>query len=282
MTNKSQISASILADSRNLATGDRLTTFQVRVPKFLLAEINTHRMLSKNFASSRAIPASKIREQVIKDPFIPVYWGKNQKGMTASVEMTGWPKDVAIQLYLSARYPAVVVHWLMDKVGVHKQHCNRLLETYMWADGIISATEFENFFRLRTHKDAQPEFRVLATQMQQLAHASEPKLLQPGEWHIPLTNPLEPSLERRKQISAGNCAAVSYQFRERSDDKAIDICQRLATATPPHMSPLEHQAMALHDSAKCGNLVGFQQFRKEFTDESGCSSEMYQRLKMEV
>ena len=47
--------AEVLIDSVNPA-GQRLTTFVLRFPRFVLSEFNTHRMFSRNASSSRAIP----------------------------------------------------------------------------------------------------------------------------------------------------------------------------------------------------------------------------------
>lgn len=282
------IEAKILADSLNAATGDRLTTFQVRVPKWLLAEINTHRALSRNFASSRAIPAKTIRRQIINDPFVPVYFGANQKGMQANFELTGWRLVLAKHLWKLARFPACGFHWLGEKLGLHKQIVNRLLEPWMWADGVISGTEFKNFFALRNHPDAQPEFRDLANQMQTVYESNIPSLLFPGQWHLPFVGvdeqivhpvvgtddliipPNDPDI--LKKISSARCARVSYLLRDgkRSDVEADrNLYDRLVGAFPGHWSPTEHPAQAMPTSERYGNFVGFKQFRKFHNTEAG-------------
>jgi len=76
----SQIRATVVADSIN-EFGNRLTTLLVVMPRYILAEFNTHRMLSKNSASSRAIPFKKMVEMVKTNPFIPMAWQKDHKGM---------------------------------------------------------------------------------------------------------------------------------------------------------------------------------------------------------
>lgn len=270
---KSKVSAEVLADSINAATGDRLTTFRVRVPKFLLAEINTHRSLSKNFASSRAIPASKIRHQVLFDPFVPTYFGANQKGMQAKKELTGIRLFLAKQLWLKARLLGCFSHWVGEKIGLHKQLVNRILEPWMWADGVISGTEWNNFFALRCHEDAQPEFRQLAEQIECAHKYSEPKLLQPGEWHLPFTSLWDVlPLEDLKRVSTARCARVSYLLREnhRSNlDSDIELCNRLMGSNPKHLSPAEHPGMALPTKERIGNYVGWKQYRKFQENESG-------------
>src|SRR5690625_2556739 len=82
-----KISAEIIADSLN-EFGQRLTTFVLTFPRFILAELNTHRMFSKNSASSRAIPFKKMVEMVEKDPFIPMAWQKDHRGMQGTEYIT--------------------------------------------------------------------------------------------------------------------------------------------------------------------------------------------------
>ena len=96
------IDAKVICDSVNPVNNKRLTTFQIRVPRIILAEYNTHKCIVRNFASSRAIPARILRNEANHDPFIPVYWGKAQSGMSADEELTGWRKSVAKFLWLSA------------------------------------------------------------------------------------------------------------------------------------------------------------------------------------
>ena len=54
-----KIKAVIAADSINVK-GKRITTFIVTMPRIVLAELNTHRVFSRNSASSRAIPFTKM------------------------------------------------------------------------------------------------------------------------------------------------------------------------------------------------------------------------------
>jgi thymidylate synthase ThyX len=75
--------ARIVADSTN-AKGNRLTTMVVVFPRIVLAEFNTHRVFSRNSASSRAIPVEKMIAMVEEQPYVPEEWGSNQKGMPAN------------------------------------------------------------------------------------------------------------------------------------------------------------------------------------------------------
>ena len=142
------INAKIIADSKN-EFGDRITSMVVRFPRFILAEFNTHRMLSKNSASSRAIPTEKMLEMVMNDPFIPIAYQKEHKGMQGSEYLDARGVETSTSAWLVGRNWAVSqAKYLLDK-GVTKQIANRLLEPFMWHTVIVTATEWENFFALR-------------------------------------------------------------------------------------------------------------------------------------
>jgi hypothetical protein len=259
---KFRISAEVIADSLN-PQGDRLTTFRVVFPKFILAEFNTHRMLSRSFSSSRAIPAKKMRSLVLSSPVIPTSFGGNQKGMQATGELVGWRWLTAKWTWLGARYPACVFHWLAEKLGLHKQVCNRLIEPWVWVEGVVSATEWDNFWLLRCHEDAQPEFHLLALLMRHALKDSAPKDLKEGEWHLPFID-ADSQGEKAQMVSAARCARVSYFLKDgrRSDiDADLALCDRLSGSSPKHLSPFEHQAIALDSHQRCGNFVGWKQFR---------------------
>lgn len=166
---KKQISARVIADSVN-EQGDRITSIVGVLPRIVLAELNTHRMLSKNSASSRAVPFEKMLKRVQEDPFIPIAFQKDHKGMQgteyfsntdiyspsfgeplySNYSQTSYKYDQALKkMWLEARDKAVEQAINLSKMGVTKQLCNRLLEPFMWHEVIITATEWENFFHLR-------------------------------------------------------------------------------------------------------------------------------------
>lgn len=266
---KSRISAEVVADSLNVETGDRLTTFRILCPKFILAEINTHRILSKSFSSSRAIPLKKMRSRVIQDPAIPVEFGQNKKGMQSGGSLIGWQLQLARQCWLLARFPACFFHWLGEKAGLHKQVCNRIIEPWVWAEGVISGTSFENFYKLRCHPDAQPEFLVLAIAMRDAQMKSSPKHYHAGLVHLPFIDEDEWSstnVANLKMISAARCGRVSYYLRNgKRSTLAEDVafCDRLAQSNPKHLSPFEHVATAMETDGQSGNFRGWTQYRKE-------------------
>lgn len=272
--------AKILLDSVS-PVGYRLTTLEVTLPRIVLAEANTHRMLSRNSASSRAIPVQKQLERIIADPFMPVHWGMNQPGMVADQEIPADLLDECEQIWLEARDDAMRhAKRLMEK-GVHKQVTNRLLEPFMWQTIIFSATTYANFFALRCHPEAQPEIRKAAVMMREAIDASTPQLLLPGQWHLPLvTNNDDDSLEAEgytleqvKLISAGRCARVSYLTHDgkRVPEKDIELAERLCGNG--HMSPLEHVATPSRDPhGRHGNFIGWKQLRQYIPNEADFSA----------
>jgi len=264
----------ILLDSIS-PIGCRLTTFEVTYPRIIMAELNTHRALSRNSASSRAIPIAKIIESVEKNPFIPTYWGKNKSGMQASEEVLSIA--ACESEWLSARDSAVSHAKKLVDLDIHKQIVNRLLEPFLYVTTIISATSFSNFFKLRCHKDAQPEIQVLANLMKASYAKSIPKEVSVGDWHMPLTEDIDDStlLEDKFKISAARCARVSYLTHDGVRDlgKDLELYDRLTSRDsedePKHLSPLEHVAVAVNQSKRFGNFTGWCQLRKFIHNESG-------------
>ncbi len=143
-----KISANIVADSISIH-GDRVTTFLLTFPRFILPELNTHRMFSRNSASSRAIPFEKMVKMVEEDPFIPIAWQKDHKGMQGTEYFNEEESKSKIKEWLIARDNAVTQAKKLHSEGVTKQLCNRLLEPFLWHKVLLTATEFENFFELR-------------------------------------------------------------------------------------------------------------------------------------
>lgn len=298
--------AKVLADSVSPA-GNRLTTLEATFPRFVLAEFNTHRVFSRNSASSRAIPIAKQLRRVLEEPYVPTEFGSNQPGMQAGPALDGEKRGAAEREWLAARDDAVRrvlglvtdpdlaaggdLHEVLDQVeeatrakrrpeawlNVHKQIANRLLEPFMWHTVIVTATEWENFWNLRCHPDAQPEIRLIAERMRAAAGASEPVELDYDEWHLPLVRPEDreqvDSVEDLIKISAGRCARVSYLTHagKRDPDADIQLHDRLLESG--HMSPLEHPARPLsaeelEESEWSGNFRGWFSYRKGISGEA--------------
>lgn len=257
--------AKVIADSIS-SEGVRLVTFQLKFHRIVLSEFNTHRVFSRNASSSRAIPVERMIKQVVEDPAIPVYWGKNQRGMQATEELTEEQQAAALAAWLEARDNAVVSARKMIEIGLHKQIANRILEPWQWTHVVLTATAYKNFYELRRHTDAQPEIRVLAEKMWEAQVASEPVEMPEGYWHLPyILTEERASLSLAQQIrsSVARCARVSYVNHDGTHPdiaKDSELYDRLALNTPPHMSPLEHQATP--GGRLTGNFKGWSQWRK--------------------
>lgn len=253
-------------------TGKRLATFTLRIPKFIWGHIISHRVLSRNSASSRAIPAKRIRQSVLRDPHLPIYFGENKPGMQSGKSLTGFKLYLAQKVWLWARYIPVVFHYFGEKIGIHKEVINRMLEPWLMVDIIVTATEWNNFLKLRMNEAAQPEIRYAAEEIDMLLKREVPIKLSVGQWHLPFVSPQEKKLdiETQKKISAARCARVSYSLFDgsKSDIQSdLKLCERLSSSG--HWSPFEHAAMAMDMDTRAGNFIGWKQYRKEFENESG-------------
>lgn len=242
----------ILADSISDA-GHRLTTFEVTFPRFVLAEFNTHRMLSRNSASSRAIPVEKSIQAVEDDPFVPEEFGVNQPGMSADNVLSDQNLEYAKILWMGARDAAIDYTAHLDNVKVHKGLSNRILEPFKWHTVIVTATDWSNFFALRTAENAQPEIRKIALMMQDLYRASQPiKVLHsPIDWHLPLIEDGEirdsEDVEYWKKVSIGRCARVSYLTHHGERDPEADVALHDKLLSSGHLSPFEHVARPFNE-----------------------------------
>jgi thymidylate synthase ThyX len=260
----------VVADSIN-EWGNRLTTEIWRYPRFIHADIMTHRDFSRNASSSRAIPVKKLIEQVRNDPAMPIYWGKNQSGMQAAEELTGIVRDGVISQWLQARDKAVFSAEGLMVTGLHKQLANRILEPWMWMTTIVSSTNWGNFYHLRRETDAnrnpfaQPELKLLADLSFEAKKKSQPEFLKEGEWHLPFVknNSFTQSngYDLLLKLSVARCARVSYLNHDGtvpSIEKDVELHDKLIRA--PHASPFEHQATPR--SGRHANFTGFLQYRK--------------------
>lgn len=263
----------VLADSRNgNETGDRLVTVKVTFPRFILAEVNTHRVFSRNSASSRAIPTERIIERVEKDPFVPETFNYRVKGMGVGANVTVEDQAKAESEWLYARNAAVRHAKELAALNVDKSRVNRLLEPFLWHTAIISSTEWDNFFALRDHEAAQPEFQILSRLMLQTMQSSRPFIRRPDEWHLPLVSDQEYYMctsgkvnwEYMAMVSAGRCARVSY---DRFDEEPIrDSHERaLKLAEAGHMSPFEHPA---RPGIGMANFQSWKQLRETMPDQA--------------
>lgn len=278
--------ARILADSIS-PRGKRLTTQLWKYPRAIHSEIMTHRMWSKNSASSRAIPTAQLIRMVNDDPWLPDYIGKNQKGMAPGEELTDSERDEAVRVWLEAKSNAVRTAEHLLSLGVHKGVVNRILEPWMWITIVISATELPNLYALRLDKAAEPHFQHITRMSKAALDASVPEKLGVGGWHLPL---IDQSLDRSEvakltsdgrwdtneatallvKVAVGRCARVSYLTHDGRRDLGEDIAlhDRLVVQRPLHASPAEHVAQALDTLEWSGNFCGWRQYRKTLPHEN--------------
>lgn len=294
------ITAQVIADS--ISPQDiRLTTFQLRYPRFIHSEVMTHRVFSRNASSSRAVPVAKLIEDIRRDPAMPIHWGKNQPGMQAYAEHSApitcptWSGGVMdqdpIHAWRLALEHAVVFAQAFAKAGYHKQIVNRVLEPFAHINVVLTGTNFANFYALRRHSDAQPEIKALADAMWDAQLLSKPVLLQHSEWHVPYYEQgvwqqhasdwdvYGRTLIEAQKISTARCARVSYlthDGRPTTVEEDLALYDRLVGSMPLHASPAEHQAtpdeFQEHGSywfnkEQWGNFRGWVQFRKTLSGE---------------
>ena len=260
-----KIEAKIIADSLS-PQGHRITSYLLTYPRFIHSELTTHRMFSRNSASSRAIPFERMVKMVEEDPFIPIAWQKSHVGMQGTEYLTDRKHENAVYEWLKSRDLAVKQAKMMNNDGVTKQLCNRLLEPFMWHTTLVTATEFSKFFELRcpkyifgkatnkpkvwkskkdaikdfpnweTHNDlfwrtmnesqAEIHIQALAEAMWDAMNESTPKELSSGQWHIPFGDNIMMSILDQQDI------AIKFP----SIDSVEDLKIRIATARCARLS----------------------------------------------
>jgi thymidylate synthase ThyX len=251
--------------AHSIANDIPIITYELTYPRFIHSELMTHRMFSRNASSSRAIPAIKLISSVWDNPAMPIHWGKNKAGMQADEELGDRMKYAAQEEWDKASSRACKSARALAVLGVHKQITNRILEPFQFMHTVVTATEWDNFFLLRTHKDAQPEIQELANLMKKAMLHSTPEELAVGQWHLPYVPKYDregnPSyyddVETAIKCSAARCARVSYMKHDNtapSIEEDLDLYNMLAMRPcnvkgkefgehdPVHLSPLEHQA----------------------------------------
>jgi thymidylate synthase ThyX len=274
-------SARVIADS--IWDDHRLTTMEVTLHRFVLAEFNTHRVFSRNSASSRAIPVQKQLDRVLDDPAWPLSCPREKKGMQGGSELED-------QDLLDAQNLIVALHDFTTSCiqryinghpdsehRLHKSVLNRYLEPWMWHTIVVTSTDWDNFFGLRCSPLAQPEIRAAAELMQTALTESTPVERRGTnctiidhyrqDWHLPYISDEEReflSLDMQKIISVARCARVSSLHAGDHNDYEQDVrlYTQLVSAEPMHASPLEHVALpcdvSYHNRA---NFSGWHQMR---------------------
>jgi thymidylate synthase ThyX len=253
-----KIEAKVLLDSQ--FGDDRLTTMELTYPRFVHAEYMTHRVFSRNAASSRAIPVAKMISNIVGHPVVPIHWGANQKGMQAFQELSPEAAANCEELWLKGLEQMLAIVEGLRREGLHKQIANRLLEPWMHITVIHSATQWDNFFKLRCHGMAEPHMQALAMAMKEAYEYSYPT--HGRSWHLPLIGfegDEQLSFDEKKLVSVARCARVSYLTHEGTRDVQADLKLAETLRTNGHFSPWEH--VAHHCPGRHGNFQNWRQLR---------------------
>lgn len=270
---------------------ENLWTFELVYPRYIHSEFMTHRVFSRNASSSRAIPVSKVIQQVASKPVVPPKVYMNKAGMVGDVEA---PLDVATDFYnlwLDAARNAVETAKNMEKLGIHKQHVNRILEPFQFIKVIVTATDWNNFFVLRLAPDAQPEIRQLASAIyEEMSRCRNKKIgcieVVERRKHCPdifactdedkvntvvslpyitdedIAKVGKDNYKDLMTVSAARCARVSYNNHDGSKpnlEKDLELYKHLYDSR--HLSPMEHTCIRDVEYHKHANLTGWKSLR---------------------
>lgn len=258
--------ATVIADS--LAYGHRLTTLEVVMHPRAVEHFLTHRALSRNGASRRAIPLWRQIEQVEEHDVFPAKWGLEQPGMVSGAEISPQDQVEAQRIWRAAKRQAIVHARRLGELKVHKEVASAPLHPYMERTYLVSATEWEGFFHLRLAPDAQADIREVAQCIRQAMADSEPALVGPGEWHLPYVGEVDREqcsdldLDVRL-VSAMRCARVSFGKHASTGSVLLDAPKGQSLADAGHWSALEHQATPANPFAETANFRGWQQLRTQ-------------------
>jgi len=271
--------AEIVADSLS-PHNHRITSQLITFPRYILAEFNTHRALSRNSASSRAIPFERMVKMVKENPFVPMKWMLDHKGMQGTEYLSDKLISYAKYDWLKGRDKAIEIATDLHQNDITKQMINRLLEPFMWHTVLVTATEWENFFALRDDPAADIHMQYIAHLMLEAMNTSNPKRLKSGEWHMPFGDDIngdllfdewmvnydspidenqEELIELQLKIATARCARTSYLTLGESPikhDYAKDIKLHDDLDKAGHMSPFEHCARAMTTHEYCLNING--------------------------
>lgn len=266
---------SVVEASQSKQTSEQLITFVCRYWRPIHSEVMTHRVFSRNASSSRAIPTEKLLAQIRSNPAGPIHWGKNQPGMQAQEECDALIRHpgTGILMHRELAWEAMACEaadWAQawSDAGYHKQIVNRVIEPFSYITTVITATSWDNFYKLRVHADAQPEIHDLAKTMLTLVHRVPMRIIDSTDtkseaaWHLPfvsLTERGEHAVPTLLAMSAARCARTSYLTHDKKNpswEQDEGLYRRLVESEPLHASPLEHQALNSGDEESYANFTG--------------------------
>lgn len=260
----------VIADGISEGSGVRLTSMLLTYPLFIHNQLLTHRAFSRSSASARALPVEAVLTQVIDEPVVPVMATEAKTGMTAGAPLKGRKATEALSAWMRARDAAIIEARELELLGVHRSVVNRLLEPFRTITTLVTATEWANFFALRTTEDPQAEFTGLARAAYDAYHESVPDTYPVGAWFTPLLTDEERTrlpLGAACDISAARCARLSFgPGATFSHDRDLKLAVSLKRRG--EWGPFEHQAFSSDAPRFSGNLRGWVQYRKLFTGEN--------------
>ena len=264
-----QAIATVICDTKS-GDSPRITTLELVYPRFIHSEFMTHRMFSRNAASSRATPVQRMIDEVAKNPVVPEVWRRNVAGMAGGEPLPPEKQAEARSEWMWACQQALITAARLAELGVAKEHVNRVLEPFTRIRTLVTATEWENFFNLRLADGVQPEMHDLALAMKRAMDAREPR---ESKFHLPYVD-LEggawPSISDVKK-SVARCARVSYLTHEGSEpNDAADLRLAERLLKSGHLSSFEHQARAFDPYRFITNFKGWSSYRSSI--ESGLGS----------
>lgn len=258
-TQVGQSTATVLARTWNPTTKQEIITWELMYPRYIHSELMTHRQFSRNAASSRATPTRVLVEEVRKHPVFFDEVRLNQKGMTGG-ELVGDEvlKEFKRQWEDAANTAADYAEdWL--KMGIAKQTVNRILEPFLPIRTIVTATDIDNFFKLRLAPDAQPEIQSLAKAMNE---SREKAGVSVEEVHIPYAEYFTDKTEHLVARAIAACARVSVarnDGKKTTYEEDLAFTKRLLSAG--HMTPFEHVAYAASSHWRYANFSDWMSMR---------------------
>lgn len=265
-----------------LAKTGPVYTFELVYPRVIHGEFMTHRVFSRNAMSSRATPAMTLISDVLEHPYMPKYLLGNKSGMVGEDTLTEDQKQQFLGEYNHLIGYTCQKAIEMAKLGVHKNLINRLIEPFSFMKTIVTATDWDNFFKLRLAPDAEPNMQDLAKAIQdsmvevdELAYKCKSTLytdcdcLYTGTtyYHLPYIreDELDQDALKLMMVSAARCARVSYLTHEGKNptfDEDLKLFFKLSEGG--HYSPMEHPCVVSGDTE-----------RKQFYNLNGAKSLRY-------
>lgn len=271
--------ARVVAYSQAANSGTKLITFEYEAYRGILAELNTHCMIPKNAESSRAVPIKKRIEAIRTNPYVPIVFGSNKAGMQAGEEINtrieveadnGDPVFISKEKFWQENANTIAdIMESWENAGYHKQVVNRIGEAFTTVKGVLTATEWDNFWHLRRDEMADPAIKELADCMWKAKLEVEEKglvqVLESGDWHLPYVETdwemsedengfMDGSLvqtykvdgrfitlEEAKKISSVACGQVSFRKLDTSEETVERVWDRLMGGAIIHASVTQHQ-----------------------------------------